>query len=114
MTADMSEETSHPILVWRGILSRERIVALRRELLAALKQADRLTIRLVAVESFDISCLLLLCAAKRQAAARGQFLVLEGTESAAVMTTVRRYGYGEHRFCLAQCAGVCFWTQPEP
>lgn len=114
MTSHMPEEKSHSLLIWRGALSREKTGALRGELLAALKHADHLTIRLVAVESFDISCLLLLCAAKRQAAARGQFLVLEGTESAAVMATVRRYGYGEQRFCLAQCDGVCLWTQPEP
>lgn len=110
----MMTEVAEKIISWRGILNRKMTVNLRQELLDVLLHgAGRLTINLDEVEAFDLSCLLLLCAAKRHAVCRGQSLVLEGAENAAVVAIVRRYGYGGERFCLAQCDGVCLWATPE-
>ncbi len=108
MTTEVAEQT----ITWSGILTRKMTVNLRQELLAVLLHgASRLTINLVEVEAFDLSCLLLLCAVKRHTVCRGQSLVLEGAENAAVVAIVSRYGYGGERFCLAKCGGVCLWAK---
>lgn len=110
MTTEVVEQT----ITWKGILTRKMTVTLRKELLAVLLHgAGRLTINLAEVEAFDLSCLLLLCAAKRHTVCKGQSLVLEGAENAAVVAVVSRYGYGGERSCLAQCDGVCLWSKPE-
>lgn len=110
----MTTEVAGQTITWKGILTRKMTVSLRQELLDVLLHgAGRLTINLVEVEAFDLSCLLLLCAVKRHTVCKGQSLVLEGAENAAIVAIVRRYGYGGERFCLAQCAGVCLWAKPE-
>ena len=109
-----STKVSEQTITWKGILTRKMTVNLRRELLDVLLDGvDRLTINLVEVEAFDLSCLLLLCAAKRHTVCRGQSLRLEGAENAAVVAIVRSYGYGGERFCLADCGGVCLWSKHE-
>lgn len=109
MTTEVAEQT----ITWKGILTRKMTINLRKELLDVLLRgaAGRLTINLDEVEAFDLSCLLLLCAVKRHTVCKGQALVLEGAENAAVVATIKRYGYGGERFCVAQCAGVCLWAQ---
>lgn len=111
MTTEVAEKT----ITWKGILTRKMTVNLRQEILDVLLHgaAGRITINLDEVEAFDLSCLLLLCAVKRHTACKGQSLVLEGAENAAVVATVQCYGYGRERFCLADCGGVCLWTKPE-
>ena len=111
MTTEIAEQT----ITWKGILNRKMTDNLRKELLAVLLRgaAGRITINLDEVEAFDLSCLLLLCAAKRHTVCKGQSLVLAGAENAAVVATVQRYGYGRERFCFADCGGVCLWSMPE-
>lgn len=108
------EECEPVLLDWKGVLTREMAVDLRKELIAAMRDSDQLTINLALVEAIDVSCLLLLCAAKRYADSVRQRLTLEGTENPAVGELVERYGYGTNRFCLAQCNGICLWIKPKP
>lgn len=99
-----------PVLFWKGHLSRDLAVELRKELLGALRGAEQITVNLAAIESFDVSCLLLLCAAKRYADSMGQILLLEGTENPAITQVVKQYDYGSNSYCLAQCNGRCLWA----
>lgn len=98
-----------PLLIWKGELSRAMILKLRMELLGAMRGTERFTVNLEAVKSFDISCLLLLCAAKRYADSMEQTLVVEGVENVAVHQVIQEYGYGGNSYCLGQCRGRCLW-----
>lgn len=108
------ERRTESLLAWKGVLTRERAVDLRKELIAAMRESDRITVNLDAVASADVSCLLLLCAAKRYADSERRTLVLEGAKNAAIAQVVKRYGYGTNKYCLAQCNGVCLWINERP
>lgn len=107
----MFDKTLPMTLSWQGALSREISAELRKELIVALMHAEQVTVNLSEVTSFDISCLLLLCAAHRHARGMRQSLLVTGTKNPAVSETVQRYGYDGIKFCLPQCGNTCLWNE---
>lgn len=95
-------------LHWRGILTQTMSLELGGELLDALKECDALTVNLGGVEFLDFSCLVLLCAVKRQANEKGKTLVLEGLENPQVAAVVQRYCRNGSRLCRTYCGSCLF------
>ena len=94
---------------WRGALTQAMSLDLGGELLKALKECDILTVNLEGVELLDYSCLVLLCAVKRQANEKGQVLALEGLENPRVAAVVQRYRSNGTRLCRTYCGQSCLF-----
>ena len=96
-------------LYWRGALIQVMSLDLGGELLNALKKCDTLTVNLEGVELLDYSCLVILCAVKRQANEKGKVLVLEGLENPSVAAVVQRYRSNGSRLCRTYCGQSCLF-----
>ena len=96
-------------LYWRGALTRAMSLDLGGEILNALKKSDILTVNLEGVELLDYSCLVLLCAVKRQANEKGKVLTLEGLENPRVAAVVQRYRNNGTRLCRTYCGQSCLF-----
>ena len=96
-------------LSWRGVLTQEMSLTLGGELLNILKECDTLTVNLDEVERLDYSCLVLLCAVKRQANEKGQLLTLEGLENPLVTAVLQSYRSNGSRFCRTYCGNSCLF-----
>lgn len=96
-------------LYWRGILIQAMSLDLGGEILNALQECDTLTVNLEGVELLDYSCLVLLCAVKRQASEKGKDLVLEGLENPRITAVVQRYRSNGSRFCRTYCGQGCLF-----
>lgn len=94
---------------WRGILTQAMSLTLGGELLNLLKGCDTLIVNLDAVEVLDYSCLVLLCAVKRQASEKGKEILLEGRENPAVAQLLRRFQVNGNRLCRAYCGNSCLF-----
>lgn len=99
----------HAKLYWRGTLTQAMSLDLGGELLNALKECDTLTVDLKGVELLNYSCLVLLCAVKRQANEKGKDLALEGLENPVVATVVQRYRSNGSRLCRSYCGQSCLF-----
>jgi len=99
----------HAKLCWRGALTQAMSLDLGGEILNALKEYDILTVNLDGVERLDFSCLVLLCAVKRQANEKGKILSLEGLENPLVAAVVQRYRRNGSRFCRTYCGQSCLF-----
>lgn len=104
-----SRELVSEILYWQGALIQSKSMELGGEILNALKECDTLTVNLDAVESLDYSCLVILCAVKRQANEKGKVLILEGQQNPAVAPLVQRYRNNGSRLCRAYCGQSCLF-----
>ena len=96
-------------LYWRGALTQTMSLDLGGEILNALKECDILTVNLEGVELLDYSCLVLLCAVKRQANEKGKVLALEGLENPRVAAVVQRYRSNGTRLCRTYCGQSCLF-----
>lgn len=99
----------HAKLFWRGALTQSMSLDLGGEILSALRECDTLTVNLDGVERLDFSCLVLLCAVKRQANEKGKVLALEGLENPLVATVVQRYRSNGSRLCRTYCGQRCLF-----
>jgi ABC-type transporter Mla MlaB component len=96
-------------LHWRGTLTQAMSLDLGGELLNALREVDTLTVNLEGVEFLDFSCLVLLCAVKRQANEKGKVLALEGLENSLIAAVVQRYCSNGSRLCRTYCGQSCLF-----
>lgn len=94
---------------WQGALTQAMSLGLGGELLNALKGCDTLTVNLDGVELLDYSCLVVLCAVKRQASERGKELVLEGLANPQVASLVHCFRNNGNRLCRAYCGDSCLF-----
>lgn len=99
----------HVKLYWRGALLQAMCLDLGGEILNALNECDTLTVNLDEVELLDFSCLVLLCAVKRQANEKGKVLALEGLENPQVAAVVQRYRSNGSRLCRTYCGQNCLY-----
>lgn len=97
-------------LYWRGNLTKAMGMDLGGELLQSLGECQSLILNLEKVEFLDFSCLVLLCAVKRQAAGKGKEMSLQGTENPAVATVIQRFhGNNAHNLCRVYCGNSCLF-----
>lgn len=96
-------------IFWRGSLAKTESMALGGELLSALSRCDALTVNLDGVKFLDYSCLVLLCAVKRQASEKGKEIRLEGTGNRAVAPLIQHYPVNGSRLCRAYCGNSCLF-----
>lgn len=96
-------------LYWRGALIQAMSLDLGGELLHAFRECDALTVNLEGVELLDYSCLVLLCAVKRQVNEKGKVLALEGLENPPVAAVVQRYRGNGSRLCRTYCGQSCLF-----
>lgn len=102
-------EEAHAKLFWQGRLTQTMSLDLGGELINALKECDTLTVNLDGVQLLDFSCLVLLCAVKRQSNEKGKVLLLEGLENPVVAAVVHRYRSNGNRLCRAYCGHSCLF-----
>ena len=96
-------------LYWRGALLQAMSLDLGGEILNALQECDTLTVNLAGVELLDFSCLVLLCAVKRQANDKGKVLAVEGLENPLITVVVQRYRNNGSRLCRTYCGRSCLF-----
>lgn len=94
---------------WRGVLTQSMSLDLGGELLKALKESDSLTVNLEGVERLDYSCLVLLCAVKRQAEEKAKEICLEGIKNPAVAPLIQRFRVNGNQLCRAYCGNSCLF-----
>lgn len=114
MQVERVEEGVQTKLYWRGALTQAMSMDLGGELLNALRECDTLIVNLEEVEDLDYSCLVLLCAVKRQANEKGKVIHLEGLENPVVAAVVKSYRSNGSRLCRSYCGNSClFETENE-
>lgn len=104
----VSEEVSLR-LQWRGALLQSMGMDLGGELLNALKKCDVLTLSLDEVELLDPACLVIFCVVKRQANESRKIFALEGRDSPAIASVIRRYCKDGRRMCRSYCGQSCLF-----
>ena len=109
MQVKRAVEDVHALMHWRGRLTQAMSLDLGGELLNVLRECDTLTVNLDEVELLDYSCLILLCAVKRQANEKGQVLALEGLKNPQVAAMVQHYRSKGSRLCRTYCGQSCLF-----
>lgn len=98
-------------LTWQGHLSIEEVRPLRDALLVALNQQSEVTIEVAGVESIDLACLQLLCAACGSASIRGKKLQLRGAANPALALVLAENGLNYRENCLRSRTNNCLWLK---
>lgn len=101
--------TQHGELCWSGALTIEHSARLRQELLAALLQAQSVTIDLNEANDVDVAVLQLLCAAQRAAVPQGKIVRLRGCARQPVRAALYLNGFRRPAPCCRECGGNCLW-----
>lgn len=96
-----------------GVLTQAMSLELGGELLIALRGCGELTLNLEEVASLDVSCLILLCAIKRQANNKGKIFLLEGLDNPAVDVVARNYRSKGNRLCRTYCGNTCLFENED-
>jgi DNA-binding response OmpR family regulator len=109
VVSPVTQEVPADKIFWRGSLAKTESMALGGELLSALSRCDTLTVNLDGVKFLDYSCLVLLCAVKRQASEKGKEIRLEGTGNRAVAPLIQGYPVNGSRLCRAYCGNSCLF-----
>ena len=98
-------------LALAGEQTIQRIAELKKQLLAALKEQDRMAINLQDVTRADLTFLQLLCSAHRTAQRSGKRLSVANL-SAAVVTAVTDAGFVRNNMACGQdCSDTCLWSE---
>jgi len=105
------EENMATMLCWQGDLTQAMSMELGGQVLHALKDCDTLTVNLANVTSLDISCLVLLCAVKRQANEKGKVLQLEGLTNSSLDAVLERFRSNGNRICRTYCGNSCLFDE---
>jgi|SRR5208283_3638110 len=99
------------ILTLGGELTVEHAVAIKKALITALDNADRLVVDLGNVEEVDLTCLQLLCSAHRMSVRLNKRLMLSGNRSAAFRHLFYTAGFQRHTGCLLDTQESCIWKE---
>ena len=94
---------------WNGALTQGMSLGLGGDLLKELKACQTLTVNLDGVEFLDASCLVILCAVKRQANEKGKVLLLEGLGNPAVVPVIQHFHSKNSRLCRSYCGDRCLF-----
>ncbi len=98
------------ILTLRGTFTRIHAGELRAQLTRGINRANRLIVNCEQVESFDLSCLKLLCSAYRVSYILNKGFILAGGRAALLRGAA---GGVEHAECALNgqmCVARCLWT----
>ncbi len=95
---------------WQGVLTVQRVIALKEELFIALDGLDKILINLSGATEIDPACMQLLCSAHRSAVTLNKELTLIGAGHLA--ETIRESGFLRHVGCALDCNHSCLWVNP--
>lgn len=109
MMPSMSKQSAEERVHWGGVLTQGMSLGLGGDLLKTLKGCQTLIVNLDGVELLDASCLVILCAVKRQANEKGKVLLLEGMENPAVVPAVQHFRSHGNRLCRTYCGDRCLF-----
>lgn len=109
MQVDRLEEDVLGKLYWRGVLTQAMSMDLGGALILALRECDTLIVNLEGVEGLDLSCLVMLCAVKRQANEMEKIIHLDGLENPIVALMLQSYRSNGNRICRAYCGNHCLF-----
>lgn len=94
---------------WDGVLTQGMSLKLGGDLLKAMNACQTLTVNLDGVELLDASCLVILCAVKRQANEKGKVLLLEGVGNPVVVPMIQHFRSNGNRLCRTYCGDRCLF-----
>lgn len=109
MMPTASTQSAAEKVYWNGAMTQGMSLGLGGDLLKELKGCQTLTVNLDGVELLDASCLVILCAVKRQANEKGKVLLLEGMENPAVFPVLQHFRGNGNRLCRSYCGDRCLF-----
>lgn len=83
---------------------------LREALLAALGEADVVTVDVSAVDEADLSLFQILCSCHRSGIASEKKIILAGMDAEAVIAGAGGAGFIRHTGCAADAGNTCLWS----
>jgi len=101
----------HGRLKVSGNLRIEHAAEAREQLLAALERLPSLVVDLSGVETADISFVQLMCAAHREAFARGQEIRVDSDLPDCIREAMERACYHNRFGCIPEAVGSCVWQK---
>lgn len=102
------------ILTLDGDLTIERAAEIKKALVIALDNTDRLFVDLEKVSEADLSCLQLLCSAHRMSVSMNKRLMLSGKRSEAFRNLCKAAGFQRHTGCVLDTQESCLWKGTDP
>jgi ABC-type transporter Mla MlaB component len=109
MMPTASKQSVTEKVYWNGALTQGMSLGLGGDLLKTLKSCETLTVNLDGVKLLDASCLVILCAVKRQANEKGKVLLLEGMLNPAVLPVIHYFRSNGNRLCRSYCGDRCLF-----
>lgn len=83
---------------------------MREALLAALGEANVVTVDVSAVEEADLSFFQILCSCHRSGIGTEKRIILAGSDTEAVVVGARNAGFIRHTGCAADAGNTCLWS----
>jgi ABC-type transporter Mla MlaB component len=112
MNCQFQQSAYSGILVITGKMGVEQAEELKSHLAEALEQSARTEIDLSGVESVNLCCLQLLCAAHKAAEQSGKTLEIRGAGE-GFRGCVEGAGLIRHAGCMDETGSVCFWLETD-
>ena len=97
------------VLTLNGELTIEHAGELKKVMIDAIENFDRLTVAIGDLTEVDLTCLQLLCSAHRTALKSNKQLTLSSRDSDIFQRLVRDSGYARHDGCFPDPSQQCLW-----
>ncbi len=97
------------VLTLEGDLTIEQAVEIKKALITALGNTDRLIIDLEKVTNIDLTCLQLLCSAHRMSVRQNKRIMLSDKRSEAFGSSCQTAGFQRHTGCVLDTQETCLW-----
>jgi len=109
MSATFKQSGNSGVLTLAGELTLPHAEELKKALLRALLETDDVSIDFGSVQEVDVSCLQLVCSARRSAARLKKRVSLGGCLPPVVKEAAEAAGYARLKGCKLDCDKSCIW-----
>ncbi len=99
------------MLTLGGELTIGQAVDIKKALMTALGNTDRLIVDLENVGEADLTCLQLLCSAHRMCIRLNKRLILSGNRSEEFRNSCKASGFRRHTGCVLDAQASCIWKE---
>ena len=96
-------------VVLSGSLALRSAGEIRKQLLRAFEEADKVSLLFRDVEEVDLSLVQIICAAHHSAVRNGKTLTMQGSLPDAFTQVIDDAGLNGHISCSADARGCCVW-----
>ncbi len=103
------KEKKSDTLVFSEKLLKEDIRELKKEILASIDRAEKITIKFDGLKETDIFFVQLLCAAHKYAVKKKKNLEISEALPEQLKTVLENYGFYREKGCIKEKEDDCFW-----